>query len=99
MSRRTTWLRPGQKRAKVSFPELRPSMRAMPVRVRALWNKPKTCGRHALQRCRRHRQVARIDEIIGRVDPGQRRGDPLELRPWIIVSRGVQLVDRVICIE
>ena len=49
--------------------------------------------------CCGHVEIARVDEIVGRIDPRHRRLDRLQLRPRIVVPRRIELVDQVVGVQ
>src|SRR3954454_8804784 len=69
------------------------------MRLRGLWDEPEARIGHSPDSLLRDWQVARVDEIVGRIDPRERRSDALELRPWIVVPRRIELVDQVVGVE
>src|SRR5262249_27986475 len=88
--------RAGEKVDKVLFPEHCPGMGAVAVGFGALWNLAEAGVGHARHGALGIVEIARIDEIVGGIDPHRRRGDAFQVGPWIVVPRSVELVDHVV---
>src|SRR6476659_10473436 len=96
----TSLLRPRQKLTEVLLPEHRPGVGTVAMGLGALRDQPEAGSLlHPLQRLLRNLQVAWVDEVVGGIHPGQRRRDLLQLGPGIVVPRGIELVDHVVCLE
>ncbi len=76
-----------------------PSVGRVAVAVRAFGDQAETGVLHPPDRPRWKIEIARVDEIVSRIDPHHRHFDCLQSWPRIVGPRRIHLVDEIIGIE
>src|SRR5262249_40311041 len=78
------------------FPQHRPGVAAMAMRILAERNQGVLAVRQALRFAFGDPQLRRINEVVGGIHPGDTRGDFFELRRRVVVTRSVYLIQEVV---
>src|SRR2546426_13323 len=80
----------------ILFPDRRNRMRPVPASLRTRGQYHSATPRHTLDLALEDTKLRGIDEIVGRIHRKQRRANALEVRAGVVVTRGIDLVQKVV---